>query len=154
MILTTKENLNNYAAVHPRFAAAFAGLAALAAKPFEAGRFEIDGDKVFINVMEFDTHPEDGALMEGHRNYIDIMWIVAGEEQIGACPVDALTKITTPYDASRDILFGEIPAGATTYLQMKTGCVCVLFPEDAHAPGLDSNGTKRVRKMVAKVRIA
>ena len=38
-------------------------------------------------------------------------------------------------------------------LRMEPGTVCILFPEDAHAPGLDVCGSSHVQKLIAKVRV-
>ena len=152
MIQTTKEQIQNYSSLNPYFPAAFAALAKMAEEGFERGRHPVDGDNIYINALEYDTHPVETALMEAHRSYIDVMWIVSGEEEIGVCPLAAMTEITQPYDAAGDAVLAKIPDGCTS-LQMKPGSVCILFPEDGHAPGLDSEGTCHVQKLIAKVRV-
>ena len=151
MVQTTKEQLQNYASLNPYFPAAFAALAELAEKPFEPGRHPVDGDNIFINALVYDTHPAETALMEAHRTYIDVMWMVSGEEKIGVCPVGKMTEITQPYDAAGDAVLSKLVQSTT--LQMKPGSVCILFPEDGHAPGLDADGTRHVQKLIAKVRV-
>ena len=131
MILTTREQLQKYSDRNPYFSAAFTALAEL---PFTRGRQSVSGDDVFIIGLEYDTHPTDGALMEAHRTYIDVMWMVSGQ------------------DAAGDAALGQVPAGCSM-LRMEPGTVCILFPEDAHAPGLDVCGSSHVQKLIAKVRV-
>lgn len=151
MIQTTKEHLERFSALNPYFSAAFAAMAEIE-KDFSAGRHPVDGDNVYVNAAEYDTHPLEGAQMEAHRKYIDVMWMVSGEEIIGYCPVDELTDITMPYDDAGDAFLAKI--GRMTKVEMKPGDVCILFPEDGHAPGTHpAEGTAHVQKMIAKVRV-
>lgn len=152
MILTDSSNLSAYASINPHFPAAFAALQQQMVKLFQKGRQDVNGDAVFLVGLEYDTHPAEGALMEAHRKYIDVMLLVSGQEQIAVCPFDRLTNITQPYDAEGDALLAEIP-GDCTYVQMVPGSVCILFPEDAHGPGLDAETQAHVKKLIAKVRV-
>lgn len=152
MVLTTKENLKRYCSLSPRFAAAFTALAKLAEIPFKPGCHPVDGDNIFINALEYDTQIENGALMEAHKIYIDVMWIISGNEQIAISPLANATEITSPYDVSGDAVLTKIPANCT-YLQMNPGSVCILFPEDAHAPGLSTAAPSHIQKLIAKVRV-
>lgn len=149
MILTTREQLQKYSDRNPYFSAAFTALAELS---FTRGRQSVRGDDVFIIGLEYDTHPTDGALMEAHRTYIDVMWMVSGQEQMAVCPVEQMMQLTQPYDAAGDAALGQVPAGCSM-IRMEPGTVCILFPEDAHAPGLDVCGTSHVQKLIAKVRV-
>ena len=152
MVQTTKEQLQNYCSLNPHFPAAFAALEKLAEKGFERGRHPVDGDNIFINALEYDTHPAEGALMEAHEAYIDVMWMVSGREQIGVCPLADVTELTQPYDAAGDAALAKLAIGSSM-VQMKPGSVCILFPEDAHAPGLDAAAPSHVQKLIAKVRV-
>lgn len=152
MILTTIEQLQSYSSMNPYFPAAFAAMAELAGKDFQPGTYPVDGDNVFIKAVTYDTHSVRDALMEAHRAYIDVMWMVSGREEISVCPASELTAITQPYDAGGDaVLAGMAPECSA--LQMKAGSVCILFPEDGHAPGLDAGGKAQVQKLIAKVRV-
>ena len=139
MIQTTKEQLKNYCALNPYFPAAFNALERLAQEPFKRGHHDVDSDNIYINALEYDTHPAETAQMEAHIRYIDVMWMLTGNEKIGVCPVDEMTEITMVTDC--------------TYLRMKADNVCIFFPEDGHAPGLDVGRSTHVRKLIAKVKV-
>ena len=152
MIHTTLANLRKYLAAHERLAQAAQALEALASQPFEPGRHTVDGDAIYINVAEYETKPVQSAMLEAHRDYIDVMLVLEGEERIGYCDLSAAGKTVKPYDASIDALLAEIPDGVS-FEYMHPGDVVVLFPEDCHAPGLDTDGPHKVRKFIAKVRV-
>lgn len=151
MILTTKEKVHAYAALNPYFEKAFAALKEVAAEDFVKGRHPVD-DNIYINAAEYQTHPTDGALMEAHRIYVDVMWMLSGKEEIAVVPVETLTEITKEYAEAGDALLAKLPETYTT-LQMNPDSVCILFPEDGHAPGLIAGEQEGVRKLICKVRV-
>lgn len=153
MIQTTVENLSRYESLNPLFPAAFSALKALSEEAFIKGRHEVDGDRVYINAAEYDTKPAESSCMEHHGRYIDVMWMVSGEEIIGTCPVSQLQEITMPYSEKDDVCLAKLP-GCYTELKIKAGDVVILFPEDAHAPCMQLNGASCVRKLIAKVEVA
>ena len=152
MILTTYDQLERYISCNSRFTIAFEALKNLAAQPFTAGRKEVYGEQVFVNCAEYTTRPQEGSSMEFHKNYIDVMWMIEGEEIIGIHPVSALQTITKEYDPSGDYALAQLDP-EYTQLIMKKGTVAILFPEDAHAPSMQLNGPCAVKKLIAKVMV-
>ena len=150
MIQTTLEDFACYCELNPGFSTAYSALRVLAAAPFVPGRHPVDGENVYINAIEYDTKPAEQSVMEAHRRYIDVMLLCSGEETIGVRPVGTLGTITRPYDEAGDALLAALEPGYTE-LHMHPGDVAVLFPEDAHAPGMDYGGTHHVCKLVVKV---
>ena len=57
-------------------------------------------------VSEYTTKPVNEKGFEAHREYIDIQYLLAGEEQIACQPLEYL-KETVPYNAEKDIIFFE-----------------------------------------------
>ncbi len=57
---------------------------ALAARPQEKapGRYELQGDNIFMNVMTFNTQSPVEKKAELHEQYIDIQLLLNGEERI------------------------------------------------------------------------
>ena len=152
MILTTVSQLNRYVSLNSHFPKAFAALAELAAAPFEKGRHEVDGDKIYVNAAEYDTRPADISGMEHHKRYIDVMWMVSGEEIIGVCDTSELTEFTMPYSEKDDAALAKL-VPVFTELKIKAGDVVILFPEDAHAPSMQLCGASHVQKLIAKVEV-
>jgi biofilm protein TabA len=150
MIADTLEQRRRYTGLSPRFAAAFEFLEKLpAGKP--DGRYDIDGDNCFALVQTYTTRPLAQAMFEAHRQYIDIQFLQAGRETLLWTPLVALTRVTRPYAADEDIAFLAHPPHWTP-INLRAGQFAIFFPEDGHAPGLESGSPSEVRKIVIKVR--
>jgi biofilm protein TabA len=116
------------------------------------GKVEIDGSKVFALVQRYITNAADIIRFEHHRKYIDIQYIVSGEEIIGWAPAE-LMAITENYVDKDDICFGAVARKQITLLHLKAGQLAVFFPEDGHAPRLAHNTPSPVLKIVIKVAV-
>lgn len=114
-------------------------------------RVYLDGDDIFVNRPSYTTAPREDALMEAHRDYIDVMFVVSGEERFYTKPLERL-EITSAYDPSVDACLGKIDADAATF-RFPAGYFCVFFPEDAHCAGQLWETPSEVKKLIAKVRL-
>ena len=150
MIHTTWNDRERYLQIHPRFPAAFAALEAAAAKSFEAGRHAVAGDELFLVALDYATKSQEEAIVEGHRAYVDVMYILEGEEQIAYLPLREIAHITKEYDVKGDCFLAEVEQTASK-IHATAGDVVIFFPEDGHAPGLNWCETKSIKKLIAKV---
>jgi len=117
------------------------------------GRIDIDGKTVYAMIQTYDTLPRTPEVkLEAHCQYIDIQYIVSGEEVMGWAALEAVPAMT-PYDAEKDVSYGMLPASATTPVRVSAGQAAVFFPEDAHAPKLAVSTPGAVKKIVIKVAI-
>ena len=88
------------------------------------------------------------AVLEAHRKYIDIQFVIEGADMIGWRPVKECAQVNQPYDASKDVeLYGGKPL---SWSQVAGSGFAVYFPGDAHAP---LGGTGRLRRAIVKVGI-
>ena len=116
------------------------------------GRYDIDGDRIYLNVMDMTTHSFEGSHPEVHQRYIDLMYWPEGGERIGVAP----WRGTEPAFETRpenDITLLE-SVEQESFLTAAAGCFDVLLPWDAHLPALmlgDSPATRR--KCVAKIAV-
>ncbi|TAL16391.1 DUF386 domain-containing protein [bacterium] len=119
--------------------------------PGFVGRFEIEEENLFALHQVYATSPESAARFEGHKKYIDLQYILGGEERILLTRLDELEP-SVPYDEEKDIAFYKPKVWGEIIL--KAGMVAVFYPKDLHAPGLSTaSGPSIVRKTVVKVRI-
>lgn len=147
MILDTLQNCELYYSLSPRMRQAFEWLEHTDVSKLEAGRHNIDGDNLFVNVSELDLRPRSEAALELHREYIDIQVVFGGEEEFGWSPKSAVVTPRSEFDTEKDIqFFLDTPQ---TFYTVREGQFTILTPEDAHAPML---GTGHVRKLIFKVR--
>ena len=122
----------------------------LAALPL--GRTDIAGDDVFVVISEGETRPPEQVRFEAHRRYIDIQFVVRGQEAIGVAPVASLVP-AEPYDAAKDIEFFATPRESAA-LALRGGDFAVFAPGDGHRPSLHLDGPHVSRKAVVKVSVA
>ena len=123
-------------------------------KDLADGRVEIDGVKVYALVQSYNSKLEnDHPRFEAHRRYLDIQYIVSGKEQIGWAALEAMQG-ATEYNDVKDVFHGSVDLPAITFVKLKPGQLAVLFPSDAHAPGLSDGESSPVKKIVVKVLVA
>lgn len=120
---------------------------------FQDGRFEIDGDKVFALISSYDTKPMDDADLEVHRKYVDIQFLLQGEELIGYCPLSEDLDIAKEFDADADAGMLVPPECGLTALFMTPGRFAIFFPQDAHMPCIAVGDPAPVKKIVVKIAI-
>ena len=92
------------------------------------------------------------ARFESHRDYIDIQYLLSGEEMIGVAPVGQLQG-ATPYDAAKDLVFYATP-DRYHELAIPPGCFAVFFPWEGHMPMCHSRGPRELHKVVIKVSLS
>ncbi len=117
------------------------------------GRHDIQGDDIFLNLMEMTTHPLEDSHPEVHEKYIDLMYWPEGGERIGVAPYLG-TEAVFEARPENDIALLEEVANES-FLVATEGCFGLFFPWDAHRPGLFlGDGPATSRKAVVKIRAA
>ncbi len=116
------------------------------------GKTEIDGDNVFVNIMEFEPALPGEKDYEAHKIYADIHVVISGTESIAVAPLEQCV-LKGEFNADAD--FGAYTnPGEETWVTLHAGDFLVTPPSDAHKPGctLEKSGSK-LKKAVMKVRI-
>ena len=140
---------SRYESLHPWFAKAFAFMRRPDLGDLPCGRYEIDGTNCWAMVQEVSLKPfAKENQYEVHRAFIDIQAPIAGCETIGVVEPDS--NVFADFDNEKDVVLFNAKGEPWT---LKPGEFAVFFPErGAHAPGLSSDGSRKVRKLVIKVR--
>ena len=147
MIIDSIKNCDMYTQTDENLRKGFEFIKSYLKNPLEAGRYEIDGDKVYAMVQEYETKVP--GKFEAHKKYTDIQYLVSGKELIGYANVSSLTP-ETAYDAEKDFMLFERKNG-TTELILEGGMFAVFYPEDGHMPGCMVEKAENVVKIVVKV---
>lgn len=148
MTVSDIENSFRYETLHPLFGRLFEYVRTHDLLHAPLGRIDIDGDRLFINNAEPECVRAENQVLEVHRDYIDVHFLLAGEETIGWKALADVTNAVKAYDAAADCaLYDERPAG---YVTLRPGQFMIVWPEDPHAPII---GSGRIRKAIAKVRV-
>ncbi|MCE5188404.1 MAG: YhcH/YjgK/YiaL family protein [Eubacteriales bacterium] len=115
-------------------------------------RLTLDGEKVFLIGLNYIGGQEDGNELEAHREYVDVMYVVEGEEMFYHKPLADVQQITAAYDAADDCTMMAIDPDAAR-VHFPAGHIAIFFPQDAHLAAQCWSAPCRVRKWIAKVRL-
>ncbi|OCT13887.1 hypothetical protein A8709_17665 [Paenibacillus pectinilyticus] len=115
------------------------------------GRVEINGDQMYVNFMEFDAKSMDEQQAEKHESYIDIHYLIDGEETIGWSSDREDFQAAKAYDSEQDYALYN-PSPDEILLQLKPGMFAVFFPNDIHRPSM-GRPSSRIKKAVVKVHV-
>ena len=119
-------------------------------KTLAVGKYPIDGTNVFASVTEDPSKDFDKTQWESHRKYIDLQYVITGEEKMGKYPFTELT-VTKPYDETKDV---ANYSGDGKIYDVPAGTFMIFFPANAHRPNITPGGNKLVKKVVIKVLVA
>lgn len=149
MILDTLQNAHLYYGLGDRFITAFEYLKTTDFENVEKGKYEI-GEDIFAIVNEYDTVDTADELMESHKKYIDVQYIVKGAELVGHDFLQDKTP-SKAYDEAADfMLFAETPV---FFSRLDQGNFAVFFPADLHMPNIKIDKPAAVKKVVIKIGI-
>ena len=152
MITTNIEHLEEQVAMTPAMRRAVDWLKSVWGQELPDGRVEIDGTTVYALVQSYTGKPIDAPRYEAHRAYIDVQVVVTGQERFGWAPLEAMAAINE-YNPEKDVIHGTVPAAESVLVPLRSGQLMVLYPSDAHAPGLSAGDDSPVQKIVLKVKL-
>ena len=114
-----------------------------------AGRHDIDADRVFVLVSDYDTRQPADTFWEAHRRHVDVQFVQSGSERIAYGDIARFEL--DPYDAERDLIVAR--GESERFVEVGAGEFVILFPHDVHMPGLTGRAVQAVRKAVVKVKL-
>lgn len=136
---------------HPVLRKAIGYLANTDFSQMEDGKYPIWGDEMYALLMTISSKSATEQPAEKHEVYLDIHFLLEGDETIGWQLDDGTEAPTLGYDSEKDFALYAAPK-EETLIKMKPGMYMVLFPEDLHRPGLSDAAPSQIRKVVIKIR--
>jgi len=149
MIIDSLENIELYKGLGTRINYALEYLKSTNFEKLDNGKYEIDGKDVYAAVSRYKSKPKEEGKWEVHKNYIDVQFIGAGTELIGYSFLKNM-KEKTEYNPDKDVQFFD---GEGQFAKAEKDTFVILFPSDAHMPGIKVNEPENVIKVVVKVKI-
>ena len=115
----------------------------------ENGSHEIDGKRLFVNIVEYETTDAGKRFWEAHRAYLDVHLMLEGREQIDLNFIQNMSvKEYVPKD---DFLPMEGEKNGSVVL--RPGDFLVCYPNDGHRTGVAAEKPVLLKKAIFKVRI-
>lgn len=150
MILDVINNLKFYESVNKKFTEIVSLIETADFSRLEPGRHEAGIEGVYFLVNTYETINESRDILEAHRKYIDVQYMITGEEIIDYEPLESQI-INKEYDADADYILYK-PENSIK-VTLKTGMVAIFLPNDLHMPGYAFNQPTMINKIVFKVLI-
>lgn len=148
MVLSDLNDHTRYEQLHPLFVEAFTYLLSGKLKTVADGKHEIKGDDLFAIISRPGTSTSNGVKLEAHKKYIDIHYIINGAETFGWKQLYDCKNPEGEFDLEKDyILYND---QSFTSLILKENNFVIVYPEDAHAPGIS---TQDLHKVVLKIKL-
>ena len=148
MILDTLDNYHLYQSINERIAKGFEFLHNTDLDAIPSGKHDIEGDTIFALVQEYQTKPLNECKLESHKKYIDIQYVIRGEEFMGITTKN--NQKILEVNEEKDYTFYE---GSTSLVRVSKGMFTIFFPDDLHQPCVQTESAAEVKKVVIKVLI-
>lgn len=112
------------------------------------GIYEVNGCRLSLESPV--TEPEAQRKLEGHRQFIDIAFLLRGEEYMGIQPACYVGENIESHP-DRDLYFFK-GRNRETRVHLTPGSFVICFPEDLHRPlCAGPEGPVQLKKAVVKV---
>ena len=149
MITDKISNAKQYMSISPRIKKALEFINSNDLQAMEVGRYDIDGDNLFLLIQSYVPKTLEVAKCEAHKSYIDIQYVIDGSERMGYGPIEDMV-VTEAYNPDKDVVFVEFSGDLINY---DKGMFAIFFPQDGHMPGVQRPGCNLVKKAVFKIKI-
>ncbi len=150
MIIDKLKNAEKYYNIHPYLEIAFQFIKDFVSNDRGDGRFDVLADEIYAIVNSYQTKPFVEKNWEIHNKYIDIQYILKGEEIHFYTNRDNMNS-KSPYNFDKDIEFCSYEGNCTS-LYLDTDSFAIYFPHDGHSPGHLIETPAYGRRIVVKVR--
>lgn len=116
---------------------------------YEKGSHEIEGDDLFVNIVEYETTTAENRFWEAHRQYLDLHLMLRGAEQIDVNFIDNMEqKEFVPKDD-----FLPMDGEPNGHVVLREGDFLLCYPKDGHRTAVQVGSPETIKKAIFKIRI-
>jgi YhcH/YjgK/YiaL family protein len=149
MLFGNIKNLNEYQFLDQQVKECFSYAKEHNLAEFEKGSHEIDGDRLFVNIVEYETVAAENRFWEAHKNYLDVHLMLCGEEQIDLNFIQNM-ELGEFVPASD---FQPMEGEKNSSIVLREGDYLICYPSDGHRTAVAVNKSSKIKKAIFKVRI-
>lgn len=149
MIFGNIENLNEYSFLEAKVAKCFAYAKEHDLKNFEKGSHTIDGERFFVNIVEYETTTPENRFWEAHKKYLDVHLMLNGEEQID---LNFLQNMDVKAFVEKDD-FVPMDGEKNSSVILRNGDFLICYPQDGHRTAVRVQESQKIKKAIFKVLI-
>ena len=116
---------------------------------YEKGSHPIDGDELFVNIVEYETTTPENRFWEAHRQYLDLHFMLRGPEQIDVNFIDNMEQ--KEFVEKDDFL--PLEGDPNSRVVLNAGDFLLCYPADAHRTAVQVAAPAAIKKAIFKIRI-
>lgn len=118
-------------------------------KALDSGTYQIDGDRVFVNVVEYTTTTPENRFWEAHKKYLDVHLMLDGIEQID---VNFIWNMAVKEFVEEDD-FLPMQGDKKFSVVLEPGDFLVCYPCDGHRTAVAAKEKVKIKKAIFKIAI-
>ena len=145
MIICPWNELSRYASLIPGLEEAMKIIDAH--DPKEYGTFPLPNGRFMAGIHT--SRSAEGCQAEAHRRFLDIQYVLTGQDVVGWAPISRLTP-AGEFNVDGDIGFFD---GEVEMIRIPAGYCYVVFPEDGHMPDCHIDEPNDFLKYVIKIEL-
>ncbi len=149
MIFGNLQNLGEYPFLDAQIRECFAYAGAHDLMGFEKGSHAIDGERLFVNIVEYTTTTPENRFWEAHRGYLDLHLMLRGAEQIDLNFIQNMEQ--KEYVPQDDFL--PMDGEKNSAVVLRDGDFLVCYPSDGHRTAVAVGEPAAIKKAIFKIRI-
>lgn len=150
MIFGNIKNLNEYTFLTEAVKECFSYAKEQNLVEFENGKHEIDGERLFVNIVEYTTKNAEERFWEAHKKYLDVHLMLNGEEQID---LNFLSNMDVKEFVEVDD-FVPMDGEKNSSVVLRNGDFLICYPQDGHRTAVKVSEPKTIKKAIFKVLIS
>ncbi|MEW9078366.1 YhcH/YjgK/YiaL family protein [Terrisporobacter glycolicus] len=147
MIFGNIKNLNEYDYLPVNIKKCFEYAASNNLLNYEKGSYKIDGDNLFVNIVEYETTEVENRFWEAHRNYLDLHLMLDGKEQIDLNFIENMEE--KEFVEKDDFL--PLEGDKNGYVILEKDDFLVCYPNDAHRTAVKVRSSEKIKKAIFKI---
>ena len=149
MVFGNVRDLENYSFLEENVIKAFYYTQSNDLQSLEKGRYEIDGDDMFVNIVEYETTSPENRFWEAHREYLDLHLMLWGTEQID---VNFIRNMDQKEYVEKDD-FLPLTGKPNSKVILNPYDFLLLYPSDAHRTAIAVKEPVMIKKAIFKIKI-
>ena len=149
MVIGNIKHVQDYGMLEEQVAACIEWAKKHNLRELSAGTHEIDGERMFVNIVEYETTTPENRFWEAHRHYLDVHLILCGTEQIDL----NFIKNMDLKDFQEENDFLPMEGEKKVSVVLEEGDYLVCYPGDGHRTGVAVKESVKLKKAIFKVQI-
>lgn len=149
MIFGNLQNISEYTFLEEQIQKCFRYVKENDIFSYEKGSYKIEGEKLFVNVVEYTTTEKENRFWEAHRQYLDVHIMLFGQERIDLNFIGNM--IEKGFEAEND--FVALQGEANSHVILTKDDFLICYPNDGHMTAIKVKEPITIKKAIFKVLI-